>query len=59
MSSEKTCQVIGACAVHNVAALRNEPTDGILCDEDQPVIAPYHGPENGKAVRDYICNIFF
>ena len=60
MSPEKTCQLIGACAVlHDIAVLRNEPTDGIYCDEDQPVIAPYHGPENGKAVRDYISNMFF
>ena len=60
MSPEKTCQLIGACAVlHNIAVLRNEPIDGLLPDEDQPDIAPYHGPENGKAVRDYICNTFF
>ena len=60
MNPEKTCQLIGACAVlHNIALLQNEPIGGLLQNEDQPDIAPYHGPENGKAVRDYICNIFF
>ena len=60
MSPEKICQLIRACAVlHNIAVFRNEPTDGIHCDEDQQVIVPYHGPENGKAVIDYICNTFF
>ena len=53
--------MIAACAVlHNITILRNEPTEGIHCDEDhEPVIAPYHGLENGKGVRDYICNTFF
>ena len=60
MNPEKTCQLIGACAVlHNIALLQNEPIHGLLQNEDQPDIAPYHGPENGKAVRDYICNTFF
>ena len=60
MNPEKTCQLIGACAVlNNIALLQNEPIDGLLHNEDQPDIGPYHGPENGKAVRDYICNTFF
>ena len=60
MSPEKTCTLIGACAVlHNIAVQRNEPHDGLFWDEEQPDIAPYHGPEYGKAVRDYICNNFF
>ena len=61
MKPEKTCIVIGACAVlHNIAIQRNEPID---CDardvDDQPVVAAYCGPENGKAIRDHICNTLF
>ena len=60
MNPEKTCQLIGARAVlHNIVLLRNEPIGGLLQNEDHPDIAPYHGPENGKPVRDYICNTFF
>ena len=60
MEPEKTCQLIGVCAVlHNIAALRNEPINGLLLDEDQPDVAPYHGQENRKALREYICNTFF
>ena len=57
INPEKTCQSIGACAVlHNIS---NEPVDGIYYDEDQPDIVPFHGPESGKVVREYICNTFF
>ena len=56
---EKTYLVIGACGVlQNIAIKRNEPIDGILPNEDQPDITPYHGPENGKVVRDHVCNTF-
>ncbi len=60
MNPEKTCQSIGACAVlHNIRSLRNEPIDEVYYGNDQPDIVPFHGPENGKVVREYICNTYF
>ena len=60
MKPEKTCVVVGACAVlHNIAIQRHEPIDYPVIDCEQPDMAAYHGPENGKAIRDYICNTCF
>ena len=61
MTPEKTCILIGACAIpHNIAILRNEPMDaGFENIEDQPELTEYCGPENGKAVRDNICEMIF
>ena len=59
MSPEKTCQLIGACAVlHNIAVLRNEPTDGIHCDEDQPVIALPWPRKWKRCERLYFQHVF-
>ena len=60
MKPEKTCLVIGACAVlHNIAIQRNEPIDHQVQADEQPAVVAYHGPENGKAIRDHICDTFF
>ena len=60
MTPEKACILIGACAtLHNIAILRNEPMDGLDDTEDRPELRQYCGPEDGKAVRDYICDRFF
>ena len=60
MKPEKVCMVIGACAVlHNIAILRKEPLDGDAEADDQPDPICYCGPEDGKAIRDHICNTFF
>ncbi|XP_068704547.1 putative nuclease HARBI1, partial [Montipora foliosa] len=60
MTPEKACILIGACTtLHNIAILRNEPMDGLDDREDRPELTQYCGPEDGKAVRDYICDRFF
>ncbi|XP_068678417.1 putative nuclease HARBI1, partial [Montipora foliosa] len=60
MTPEKACILIGSCATpHNIAILRNEPMDGPDDTEDRPELTQYCGPEDGKAVRDYICDRFF
>ena len=60
MTPEKACILIGACAtLHNIAILRNEPMDGLDDKEDRPELTQYCGPEDGKAVRDYIYDRFF
>ena len=59
MVPEKVCIIIGACAVlHNIAAALNEPMeDGELGDQINGEV--YGGPDQGQAVRNYICSIFF
>ena len=60
MNPEKVCMMIGACAVlHNIAILRKEPLDGRAEVDDQPDPIYYHGPEDGKVIRDLVCNTFF
>ena len=61
MKPEKVCLIIGACTIlHNIAILRSEPQDcHLLHEDDQPAMAPFHGSENGRAVRDHICHTFF
>ncbi|XP_044181037.1 putative nuclease HARBI1 [Acropora millepora] len=60
MKPEKVCMMIGACAVlHNIAVLRKEPFYGDAEADDQPDPICYCGPEDGKAIRDHICNTFF
>ena len=60
MTPEKACILRGACAtLHNIAILRNEPMDGLDATGDRPELTQYCGPEDGKAVRDYICDSYF
>ena len=60
MKPEKVSIVIGACAVlHNIAILRKEPLDGHAEADNQPNLICFHGPEDGKVIRDHICNTFF
>ena len=28
-------------------------------DDDQPELVPYHGADQGRLLRDHICNTFF
>ena len=54
MAPEKVCILTGACAtLQNVAILRNEPMDGLDNTEDQPQLAKYYNPEDGKVIRNY------
>lgn len=47
--------LIGACAVlHNISIKLNDPFD-----DDQPELVPYHGPDQGRLLRDHICDTFF
>ena len=60
MKPEKVSIIIGACAVlHNIAILRKEPLDGYAEADDQPNLVCFWGPEDGKVIRDHICNTFF
>lgn len=61
MKPEKTCQIIGTCAVlHNIAILLKEPkVDYQLEEDNQPDMVAYRGPENGKLIRDHICETYF
>ena len=61
MAPEKVCQIIGACAVlHNIAMLLKEPMeDGEVEDEMNDVNDAYHGPDQGRAVRNHICHTYF
>ena len=52
--------MIGACAVlHNIAILYEEPVCGDPEADDQPDPICCCGPEDGKAIRDHMCNRFF
>ena len=60
MKPEKVSIIMEACAVlHNIKTLRKEPLDGHAEADDQPNLFCFHGPEDGKVIRDHICNIFF
>ena len=51
--------MIGACAVlHNIAILYEEPVCGDPEADDQPDPICCCGPEDGKAIRDHMCNRF-
>ena len=55
MAPEKVCMIVGAYAVlHNIALQLHESMDDELADVD-----PYHGPQQGLALRDHICQTFF
>lgn len=57
---EKVCTIIGACAVlHNISILLNDDIDDDPFDDDQPELVPYHGADQGRLLRDHICNTFF
>ena len=60
MKPEKVYIMTGACAVlHNTAILRREPLDDDAEADDQPDPICYCSQEDGKAIRDHICNTFF
>lgn len=60
MKPEKVCTLIGACAVlHNISIKLNDDIDDDPFDDDQPELVPYHGPDQGRLLRDHICNTFF
>ena len=60
MKPEKVSIIIGACAgLHNIAILRNEPLDGHAEADDQLNLVCFHGPEDGKVMRDHIGGTFF
>ena len=60
MKPEKVCTLIGACAVlHNISIRLNDDIDDDPFDDDQPELVPYHGPDQGRLLRDHICNTFF
>ena len=52
MKPEKVCMMIGAI-------LRKEPLYGDAEADNQPDPICHCGPEDGKAIRDHICNTFF
>ena len=60
MKPEKVCTLIGACAVlHNISIIRNDSSDDDPIDDDQPELVPYYGPDQGRLIREHICNTFF
>ena len=60
MKPAKVCTLIGACAVlHNIAIIRNEADFDDFFVDEQPEVANYNGPDEGKLLRDHICNTFF
>ena len=55
MKPDKVCTLTGACAVlHNISIILNDNID-----DDQPELVPYHGPDQGRLLRDHICDTFF
>ena len=59
MKPEKVCLLIGACAIlHNIAILLRENVDDSDLEDEQPELVEYHGPEEGRMLRDHICNSF-
>ena len=59
MAPEKVCMIVGACEMlHNIALLLNEPMEDEEVKE-LPDVDPYHGPQQGLSIRDYICQTFF
>jgi len=60
MKPEKECTMVGACAVlHNIAVLKKEALDGHAGADDQPEPVCCSSPEDGKVIRDHICDTFF
>ena len=61
MKPEKVCTLIGACAVlHNISIILNDDIDDYTFDDGRPELnVPYHGPDQGRLLRDHICNTFF
>ena len=63
MPPEKVCMIVGACTVlHNIALQLHEPMEDEEVDELADELAdvdPYHGPQQGLALRDHICQTFF
>ena len=62
MKPAKVCKIIGACAIlHNIAlSLREEMEDD---DDDQndnaALNVAYRGPEDGRAIRNFITRTYF
>jgi hypothetical protein len=60
LKPEKCSKVVIACAVlHNLAKIWGEPDDIPEQDDQDPVLVPYNGPQDGRAVRDHIANNYF
>ena len=60
MAPEKVCLIIGACAIlHNIAILLKEPMEDGEVEDEMNVNDDYHGPDQGRAVRDHICRTYF
>ena len=60
MEPEKVCTLIGACAVlHNISILLNDRIDGDPFHDNQPELVRYHWPDQGRLLRDQVCNTFF
>ena len=60
MAPEKVCIIIGACAVlHNITTILNEPMEDGDASDEMNVGNVYCGPDQGQAVRNYICQTYF
>ena len=61
LSPERTCRVIMAYAVlHNIGIIMREPEpDDVVYDGNDAAEDPYHGPQQGRLVRDHYVNRFF
>ncbi|XP_061168264.1 putative nuclease HARBI1 [Saccostrea echinata] len=61
MKPAKVCRIIGACAIlHNIAlSLKEEMEDEDEQDNDPAIHLAYRGPEDGRAIRNFITRTYF
>ena len=62
MKPKKASLIVGACAVlHNLALNLKEPMDEEEGAEfeDGRILNMYHGPEDGKTIRNFMVERFF
>lgn len=61
MKPAKVCKIIGACAIlHNIAiSLKEEMDDEDEEDVNAAVHLAYRGPEDGRAIRNFITRTYF
>eukprot|EP00105_Crassostrea_gigas_P036952 XP_019921100.1 PREDICTED: putative nuclease HARBI1 [Crassostrea gigas] len=61
MKPAKVCKIIGACAIlHNIAiSLKEEMDDEDEEDVNAAVHLAYRGPEDGRAMRNFITRTYF
>uniref|UniRef100_A0A8W8IF33 Putative nuclease HARBI1 n=1 Tax=Magallana gigas TaxID=29159 RepID=A0A8W8IF33_MAGGI len=61
MKPAKVCKIIGACAIlHNIAiSLKEEMDDEDEDDVNAAVHLAYRGPEDGRAIRNFITRTYF